>query len=176
MALSGIYPVTLQGVQFEQTWTSLTVAGFPGFLPGDACYDNLGGIWVFVKAGSAIAVYDLVTISNALIPISASATTTTIAAGPVPLGIAQIAIASGSFGWVWRGPGGGVGHGIKCNLAASCALDITLYTTGTAGVVDDANVDESVVCGLKSTATITTAAAAEVIASIPLTCNIFEPD
>lgn len=169
MALVDVYPVSVTSARFEETSTTAL------FKPGTACYDNLGGLWIYVKASAAVAANALATISNALIPLIAEATTTTIANGPVPLGVVQVAFASADFGWIWRGPGGGVGRGIKC-LAANAALDVTIYTTGTAGVVDDANVDESVVCGLKLTATVTTQAAVEVIASMPITCNLTEPD
>lgn len=178
MTLSNVYPVVLVQSQYEQTYLAVdgTDQSFPGGLPGDISQDNQGGNWMLVKAGSAIAQYDLCTITDAAIPIAASATTTTIAGPPGMLGIAQVAIASGSYGWLWRGPGGGVGRGIKCNLAASCAADVLLFTTATPGVVDDAPVDESVVSGLRSTATITTAAAAEVLATTFLTCNLGEVD
>ena len=169
MALSGVFPL-LQGARYEETSTTQL------FESGAVSRDNRGGTWVYVKASAAVAQYALVTISNAALPLAAEATTTSIANGPVPLGIAQVAFASGEFGWVWRGPGGGVGYGIKCKLAASCVLDVTLYTTGTAGVIDDANVDESAVAGLKSCATIGGAAAEEVIASTEITCNLGEPD
>lgn len=161
MALAGIYPASNSQVRFEETSTTAL------FKPGDCILDNQGGLWMYVKASAAIAQYELVTITTAATPLSVGATTTTIGAmGLIPwkLGIAQVAFASGDYGWVWRGPGGGVGTGIKCKLAASCALDTQLWSTGTAGVVDDAEVDEQLIVGLSSTATITTAAAAEVVA------------
>lgn len=170
MALVDISPATYVAARYEETSTTALLT------PGSVSIDNMGGHWEYVKASAAVAQYALVTISNALIPLAAEATTTSIAAAPQKLGIAQVAFASADFGWVWRGPGGGVGRGIKCKLAASCALDVLLCTTATAGVVDDAIVDESVVAGLKSTATITTAAAAEVIATTFLTCNLGEVD
>lgn len=177
MALSGVYPATLVNARYEETYTAIDgTVPFPGGKAGDVSIDNCGGQWVFCKAGSAIDAYALCTISNANVPIAAMATTTTIASRPGYLGIAQVAIASGSYGWLWRGPGGGVGRGIKCNLAASCVLDVLLSTTATPGVVDDTIVDESVVAGLVSTATITAAAAAEVIATTLLSCNLGEVD
>lgn len=175
MALSGVYPATLSQARYEETYTSLTVAGFPGFSPGDVSIDNMGGQWVFCLTASACAAHALCTISQALVPIAAEATTTTIADFPYKLGIPQVAVASGSYGWFWRGPGGGVSRGIKV-LAANATLGKILYTTATAGVVDDANVDESVVSGLTLTATVTTQAATECSASIPLACNLVEPD
>ena len=175
MALSGVYPATLTQARYEETYTSLTVPAFPGFSPGDVSIDNMGGQWVFAKTSAACAAYALCTLSQANIPLAAEATTTTIADFPVKLGIPQVAVASGSYGWFWRGPGGGVGRGIKV-LAANATLAKILYTTATAGVVDDANVDESVVSGLTLTATVTTQDSIEVSASIPLACNLVEPD
>ena len=175
--LVGVYPKALVDARYEQTDTPASSTILTGLQarPGDVSLDNMGGEWLYAKATTACAQYALCTISGAAVPLAAEATTTTIANGPVKLGIPQVAVAAGDFGWFWRGPGGAVGSGIKV-LAANAALDVTLYTTGTPGVVDDANVDESVVSGLKLTATVTTQAGVECLASTLLTCNLGEPD
>lgn len=172
MAMVGIFPKDLVGARFEETSTTAL------FQPGTIARDNMGGLWVYVKAASAVTIYDFCTISDALIPLIASATTTTFGTpvAPANVGIAQVAFASADYGWIWRGPGGGVGRGIKVNAAASCVLDVVLYTTAVAGVVDDANVDECAIAGLKLTATITGAAATECIATTYLSGNLGEPD
>lgn len=174
MALSNIYPATLTQAQYEQTYTSLTVAGFPGFFPGDVSIDNQGGKWVFAKTSEAVSAYQLCRLSSALIPLAIAAAAADIDSVVPYLGIPQVDIASGSYGWFWRGPGGGVGRGIKVLAAASCVLNVLLFATATDGVVDDAVVTDDCIAGLTICATVTAAAAAECLATIELSCNLDE--
>lgn len=173
MALANIYPCTLVSARYEQADATAQ------FTPGDVSIDNQGGRWKYAKASGAVSAYQLCTLTSAATPLAVPATTTTIVSSPFTtgtpgvLGIPQVDIADTYFGWFWQGGAGcgGVGRGIKCLLAVSCAAEVKLCTTGTAGVVDDASVAVSLVQGLKSTATITTAAATEVISSQVLTVN-----
>lgn len=172
MALSGVYPATLVQAVYEQTYTAIDgTVPFPGFKPGDVSIDNCGGKWMFVKAGSAIAQYDLVYVTGAAIPIAASATSTLLTTtASYFIGIAQVAIASGSYGWVWNGPGGGIGRGIKVNVSGSTVLNVKIYgNASTAGAVDDAVV-APLIQNLQLTAT-TASGAGEVYAAGYLTIN-----
>lgn len=167
MALSGIYPL-LQGARFEQADSS------PLFATHTCCKDNQGGEWIYAQADEAIAAHDLCKISTA-----ATAQAEPVAAGDIDalvpkLGIPQVALADGEYGWFWRGPGGGVGFGIKVNAALNCAQDVLLFATATDGVVGDAVVTDDCIAGLTICATITTAAAAECYATIPLAANLDE--
>lgn len=174
MALSGIYPATLTQARYEETYTSLTVAGFPGFNPGDVSLDNQGGIWLFAKASEAIAAYQLCKVTSAATPLGEPVAAADIDSIVPILGVPQVAIASGSYGWFWRGPGGGVGRGIKVLCATNCAQNVLLFATATDGVVDDAVVTDDCIAGLFLCVTITTATAAEVYATIPLAANLDE--
>lgn len=174
MALSGVFPATLQGVRFEETSTT---ALFP---VGTACVDNCGGQWLYVKAAATTPIYSLVNVTNASIILGTwlveLTTTTTIATGPKFLGIAQIAFAASDYGWIWRGPGGGYGRGIKV-LAENATAGALLTTLASpAGSVDDANVDEGVIAGLTTLVTTTTNAATEVQATTIIACNLTEVD
>lgn len=125
------------------------------------------GMFQYVQANGAIAVYDAVKVDD---DGQAAALTTTISgAEPTAVGLAQVALADNEYGWVFRGMGGGSGKGIKANLAANCAADVKLYTTATAGVLDDTATD--LIENVKAVAAVTSAAAAEVYAVGLMTTN-----
>lgn len=92
------------------------------------------GMYMFIKAASAISQYDLVIIDKTGAAV-ASATTTLVSTTPMILGISQIALATSEYGWVWIGFGGGTGSGIKVNVANAYTAGNRLYTTATAGQV-----------------------------------------
>lgn len=73
-------------------------------------------------------------------------TTTNSGAVPTQVVVPQVALASGEFGWA-------VAKGLSFSVlaAASCAADVKVYTTATAGVVDDAATD--LIQGLRLNAT-----------------------
>lgn len=73
-------------------------------------------------------------------------TTTVSGSVPTSVGVPQVAIANDKYGWAVR-----KGSGFQVLAAASCAADVTLYTTATAGVVDDAATDK--ISGLRLDAT-----------------------
>ena len=94
------------------------------------------GEFMFVKASGAVTAYDAGIISAA--GLFVSVTTTTASTTPKIVGIAQCAAATGEYLWVFIGNGGGIGKGIKVRVAASYVLGTKVYTTATAGVLDDA--------------------------------------
>lgn len=88
-----------------------------------------GALYELVQAAEAIAAYETVVITYA--GAASKLTTTNAGAIPQKVGVAQNAIASGSYGWVVReGP-------LTVKVLASCAKDVKLYTTATAGAIDD---------------------------------------
>lgn len=126
-------PATLQGARFEETSTTLI------FRLGEKCVDSEGGEWVYGQANGAIVAFDAVKVDN---DYQLAALTTTISgAEPTSVGLAQVAFADNEYGWVFVGNGGGVGSGIKVNALTLCATDVKLYTTATAGKVDDTATD-----------------------------------
>lgn len=97
---------------------------------GDLSTDYAGNVFVYVKASSAIAQYDVVTYDETYNTTVAPVSTSNDARGD-KCGVAPVAIASGSYGWVQiSGPA-------TANVLASCAANVRLNTTGTAGSLDD---------------------------------------
>lgn len=119
-------------------------------------------VYQYVKASSAIAQYAYAKISGDGNFTAAEGTTTLLPnTEPAMVGCAQVAIASGSYGWVVR-------KGLHTGkFAASCVQDVKIYTTGTAGVVDDAAT--TLINGLKLLTTITSATSALAMASCEMT-------
>lgn len=115
----------------------------------------------YVKASAAIAANQYVKISGDGLFTAAEGTTTLLpSTEPAMVGCAQTAIASGSYGWVVR-----KGYHIG-NFAASCVQDVKIYTTATAGVVDDSST--TLIQGLKLITTITSAAASPAFACMDM--------
>lgn len=119
--------------------TSLTDG--KGFAVGDTYTDHDGKEYVFVQASSAIAQYDAVWVKAAheSIPVTLAASQ-----GPGKFGVAPVAIALDSYGWV-QTEGACI-----VSVLASCAADVTLFTSGTAGALNDAtlSVSQNIVNGI----------------------------
>jgi hypothetical protein len=185
MALSGIYAVSLSQAQLDSTYASLDDAGgFPGGALGDVCIDNKGGQWMLVKAAEAITQYSLVVISNASLQdgtyLAYMVEAADIATGTKVLGLCLNTISvttnANPYFWLFRGPGGGFGSGVKVRAENPTAGALLHPLSGTAGAVDDANVDEGVIAGLQTLETTTTIEAVEVYATTILSCNLTEAD
>jgi hypothetical protein len=128
MALT-VFAVSPLGAALERADTSAA------FTLGTFATDNLGGVWEYVQANGAVAVYDAVKVDED--GQAAPITTTISGSEPTAVGIAQVALADNEYGFVFRGRGGGTGTGVKVNVLVSCAADVKLYTTATAGKLDD---------------------------------------
>lgn len=115
-----------------------------------------GGEAVYVQALSEISTYAAVSIYA---DNTAQMLTTTTSATTKRVGFAQTSIASGYYGWVQTS------GTVKVNLAANCDDNVPLYTTATAGVLDDAVVSTGLVLGVTSTVTISNATAVTCIAA-----------
>lgn len=97
---------------------------------GDRVTNDVGKEYVFVKASSAIAQYDVVTFDETYTTTVAPLSTSNDARGDL-VGVAPVAIASGSYGWLQiYGP-------CVMNVLASCAANVRINTTATAGSLDD---------------------------------------
>ena len=90
--------------------------------------------------------------------------TTISGAEPNKVLVPQVAVTSGEFAWALES---GVG---TVNALASCAADVKIYTTATAGAVDDTATD--LIQGLRLTAANGTATAAVAcFADLPMVTN-----
>ena len=169
-----VYPRDMVGARFEETSTT---ALFP---VGTVCVDNQGGQWLYVKAAETLTVHSLCHVTNASIILGTWLAEMTeasdIATGPKFVGLNQVAFAASDFGWIARGPGGGLGKGIKVRAENATAGALLHPLSGTAGAVDDANVDEGVIAGLTTLVTTTTIAATEVQMTTILAVNLTEAD
>lgn len=146
----------LQGARFTETSTTRL------FTMGTKVIDDSGVTWQYVKATSAVAQYAYVKISGDGNFTAVEGTTTLLpSTEPAMVGCAQVAFAANDYGWVVRS---GLHTG---KFAASCVQDVKIYTTGTAGVVDDSAT--TLINGLKLITTITGAASALAMATDEMT-------
>lgn len=137
----------------------------PLFNVGQVHWDTLGRKWQYVKGGATIAQNEYVKIStDGNYTITSLTTTTNPSTEPAQVGCVQVSggFTSSLYGWVFRGYGAHTGK-----FAANCVQDVKIYTTATAGVVDDAST--TLISGLKLITTITTATSAAAWASGELT-------
>lgn len=122
-----------------------------------------GATYLYCKAAGVIAAYAACTLDNTFEAVEG--TTTTSGAKPTAVAIPQFAVADNEYFWAPVGPFFLREDGrttFKVKAAALCAASVKLYTTATAGVVDDAATD--LVAGLLLTETIVGAEAADCIA------------
>lgn len=99
-----------------------------GFGLGDRYVDSDGKEFVYVQASASIALNDVVSFTTAY---AATTLTTSNGARGNLVGVAVAAFAANDFGWVQvKGPA-------TMNVLASCAANIRLNTTATAGSLDD---------------------------------------
>lgn len=117
-----------------------------------------GGEAVYVQATSTISQYDAVIIIN-----TSSATGASIGAVPVTttnaltsqrLAFAQSAIASASYGWVQTS-----GNSIRVKALIACQPAVPLFTTATAGSLDDTTVTAGYCLGVVLMSSATSASA-----------------
>jgi hypothetical protein len=129
-----------------------------GFTPGTVVNLSDGGQAMYVRATSEISQFAAVVIDASA---GALMVTTTLAVATKRIGFAQASIASAFYGWAQ------LGGAPKVNLAANCAPNVPLYTTATAGVLDDATVSAGMIAGVVAKNTISNATAATIVAGYP---------
>jgi len=126
----------------------------PALAVGTMALASDGSILMYVQATSTINQFDACIIIQTSSATGASIgcvpVTTTNALTSQRLCAAQVAIASSSYGWVYLS-----GNNMRVNCAIACQPNVPLYTTGTAGVLDDAIVTAGYCLGvvIKSSAT-----------------------
>lgn len=125
-----------------------------------------GTTYMAVKALSAITQYMTVGIDE---NFNAQPITKAMVDDAWRVGFAQTALTKGNYGWVALS-----GSNIKARTLASCAADVALWSSATAGVLDDASGSQSLIRGVVAVTAASAAAtggvngqAVEVIASFP---------
>jgi len=121
---------------------------------GDCFKDEDGRSFVYVQAGGAITQYDWVSIDE---NYAALAGTKGAADDGHMVGFAQVAFANDDYGWVLT-----QGANVTARVAASCAADVALYTTGTGGILDDETTSQTKIEGVVAVAANTTTSVANV--------------
>ena len=134
------------GVDPRRTYSSAEAEAL-GLLPSKRDYEgDDGGRFLLVRCLSTITQYQFVAIDtsiNGVDPFAVPITTTNAFSGGGKLGVYQgSATASmGEYCFVHTR-----GRNIQGNVAAGCEPNIGLYTTGTAGVLDDATLSGYTYC------------------------------
>ncbi|MFM1816825.1 MAG: hypothetical protein RLZ98_3520 [Pseudomonadota bacterium] len=100
------------------------------FALGEVGHGTDGTEWIYVKASGAITQYAAVGVKDTH---TAYPLTSALAVRSDLVGFAQVAIASSYYGWVARR-----GSNIKVKTKASALAAVQLWTTASAGVLDDA--------------------------------------
>lgn len=149
----------LIGANRSDTLTSTTLTQGKAFSLGDTTTDNAGNMYRFVQCASnaTISRYAVVQIngSNVAAPLTAA-----LALNAGELGIAtDTAISSNEYGWVC------VSGRVQALVGGSCNPNVPIYTTDTAGAVDDATASASQhhIFGLRAAATNSGATASNVL-------------
>jgi len=139
------------GIVTPKLTTTSTTAQVP---VGTVVQTSDGGQAIYVQATSTINAFDACIIINTSSATGASIgcvpVTTTNALTSQRIAFAQTAIASGSYGWVQTS-----GNEIRVNTLIACQPAVPLFTTATAGSLDDTTVTAGYCLGvvLKSSAT-----------------------
>jgi hypothetical protein len=163
------YPTTpLLGINLAQTFTTLNgvTAGKDPPQIGSMVQANDGSQWIFAQASTTIAANYAMAIDSTFKanPLTAALCTAgnTIAWAEQAIDPAGTSSSNGPYFWAQMQ---GRGASMNIAVAASCAAGVPLYTTSTAGVLDDsATATQALVPGV---ATITTMASTTGLAGTP---------
>lgn len=146
------------GVKPDQVDSSTS----PGWTTGAETRLSDGGKMIYVRATSEISAYQAVVLlndTNAVGGLGAVPATTTNDLTSKRIAFAQNNISSSNYGWVQQG-----GRPLV-NLATNCAPNVPLYTTATAGALDDATISGHLVGGIIAETTISNATAVTINAA-----------
>lgn len=124
----------------------MAIAAHPTFVTTDQnfglgdCHEHSdGNSYVYVQASGAISQYDYVCIDE---DYQAAAGTKASVDDGHQIGFAQVAFADNEYGWV------ATKGRVEVNALASLALDTALYTSGTAGKLDDDTTSQTKIDGV----------------------------
>ena len=151
------------GIDLTATYASTSAGSTTLFpvTPGTRVTTSNNGVYIFARAESDIAAYDAVIMSTyadsaSSTPVLRAVPVTTTNAkdlGFNMVGFAQTAIASSYYGWI------GINGVLKVSLLVACQPKVPLYTTGTAGKLDDTTVSAGFIQGIVANTSATSASA-----------------
>ena len=151
------------GVDLTATYASTSAGSTTLFpvTPGTRVNTTNNGVYVFARAESIINQFDAVIMSTYADSASSTpvlravpvTTTNAAALGYNMVGFAQTAIASSYYGWI------GINGILQVNLLVACQPKVPLYTTATAGKLDDTTVSAGYIQGIVANTSATSASA-----------------
>lgn len=115
---------SLLGANFGSTSTDAK------FAPGQMAVGTNGSVWMYVQASTTLSQYDCAVVDSSF---KANPITTALTTAGRSIGWPQVAAAASEYVWIAL-----QGRTINIRVASSCAANAPLYTTATAGVLDDA--------------------------------------
>lgn len=161
------------GINLTDTYASASAqangtAGKPvPFSPGTIVDGTYGSRYMLVRATSTIAQYDACIVINegsaADSGVGCVPVTTTNALTSQRLAFAQTAIASSEYGWVAL-----QGNNLRVKTLIACQPAVPLFTTATAGSLDDAVVTAGYCLGVVLMSSATSASAPVCLAGNPV--------
>lgn len=168
MGISSIQ--NIEGVDFTVIYAPINVAltpelpGLP-FVPGTRVFGSAGSVWMFVSSASGLTANQWCGITESTVTLSTAAIVPTYAAEALTksladqgciIGVAPTAITATYYGWVQiNGPAYG-------NLKNSCLPNVPLYTTASAGMLDDTSASQTRIYGVRARDTSTASGAAKI--------------
>ena len=151
------------GVDLTATYASTSAGSTSLFpvTPGTRVNTSNNGVYVFARAESTISAFDAVIMSTFADSASSTpvlravpvTTTNAAALGFNMVGFAQTAIASSYYGWI------GINGVLQVSLLIACQPKVPLYTTATAGKLDDTTVSAGYIQGVVANTSATSASA-----------------
>ena len=133
----------------------------PLFVLGQKYIDQTGNEYKYLKANTAVSANLLYTYDEGSL-VQSGLTTTVAASGKVyPLCASGIAVASGSYGWFFTGPGV-----FTLTTDGATAAAAKIYTTATAGKVDDVSAGTVLIPGLSAPTAIGSATTGTFVAAV----------
>lgn len=125
-----------------------------------------GTEWMYVlDSGSGWSQYDFIGVDE---NFSAAALTKAMVDDGYYIGSAQISFAADKYGWIAMR-----GSNINGNLLASCAHDVALYSSGTAGKLDDDSSSQTKVDGVVAVGSTTAAGNVEIMVPVGMNSTTF---
>jgi hypothetical protein len=128
------------------------------FATGESHPATLNSEWVYVQASSNVAANDAVALTTASGVLQAAPLTKALADDGAPVAISPNAITTNSYAWVARR----FASGVSVNVLQTCSADVALYTSGSAGKLDDDSSGTTLIQGIRITANNATTATAAV--------------
>ena len=127
---------------------------------GDQYVDNAGNGYVFVSASTSITSYQVCAVTSSF--WAAPITTALASANPRVAAAGVNGISSGSWGWVQtRG-------NMTIQVLSTCSASSWLYTTATAGALDDTSTSQVKITGITINANITAVGSAAAFAGVDM--------